>query len=202
MPWAGPVFPALPGITYPRKRSPNWSSVKNDALSGKRIRASLFSYPTYSFELPLSYLKTDSSTQQWQQLIGFINSLNGAVGLFGYSDPLDSSVSNQEFGVGDGTTLGPFQLVRTLGGFTEPVFLLNGAPTIEVGGVSETHFTIDAYGNVTFNSGHAPGSAAALTWSGSFYWPCRLDDDTTDFNQFMSNLYEVKSLKFSTEKLA
>lgn len=205
MPWTGPVFPtlaAIPGQTYPRKRSPNWSSVKQDALSSKRTRFSLVSYPTYSFEIPVSYLKTDAVTQQWQTLIGFINSVNGAVNLFGYTDPLDSSAANQQFGVGDGTTLGPFQLVRTLGGFTEPVFLLNGAPTIKVGGVSNTNWTVDAYGNINFTAGHAPASAAALTWSGSFYWPCRFDDDTTDFNQFLSNVIECKALKFTSEKLA
>jgi hypothetical protein len=201
MPWTGAVLPDLPGLTYPRKRSPNWSAVKQDALSGKRTRYSLFSYPTYSYEIPLSYLKTDAVTLQWQTLMAFINSLSGAVGLFGYSDPMDSSVTNQGFGTGDGTTLGPFQLVRSLGGFTEPVFLLNGAPTIEVASTPNTQWTVDQYGNVTFNSGHAPASGAALTWGGSYYWPCRLDDDTTEFSQFVSNLFEVKALKFSTEKL-
>lgn len=201
MPWTGPVLPALPGLTFPRKRNPNWSSVKNDSLSNRRTRFSLVSYPTYSFEIPISYLKTDALTLQWQTLMGFINSLNGTVGLFGYADPLDQGVSGQEFAVGDGSTLGPFQLVRGLGGFVEPVFLLNGAPTIQVAGVTSSSWTVDGYGRVTFTTGNAPANGAALTWSGSYFWPCRFDDDTTNFDQFFSNMLEVKALKFTSEKL-
>lgn len=200
MPWTGPVFPSLPGETYPKKLGVNWSSVKQDALSGKRTRFSLFTYPTHSYELPFSYLRTDS-TLEWQTLVGFINSLNGPVGLFGYTDPDDNTVSGQEFGLGDGTTLGPFQLVRALGGFAEPVFLLNGNPTIEVAGVPNSNWTVDAYGRVTFTTGNAPVSGAALSWSGSYYIPCRLDDDTSDFSKFLSTIWELKALKFSSEKL-
>lgn len=199
MAYTGPVLPALPGLTFSRKRSPTWSGIKNDALSGKKTRFSLFTYPTYAYEIPISYLKTDAITQQWQSLIGFINSLAGSVGLFGYSDPLDSIVTNQEFGVGDGITAGPFQLVRAFGGFVEPVFLLNGAPVITVAGTPTSAFTVDNYGRVTFTS--APANNAALVWSGAFYWPCRFDDDATEFEQFVSNLFSVKALKFTTEKL-
>jgi hypothetical protein len=202
MPWTGPVFPTLPGITYPVKRSPNWRAVKQDGLSGKRTRLSLFTDPTYSFELPFSFLRSDSVNLEWQQLQGFINSLNGAVGLFGFTDPDDNSVSGQGFGEGDGTTLGPFQLVRALGGFAEPVFLLNGYPTIYVNGIVNTQWKIDAFGNVFFNSGNAPASGALLSWSGSYYWPCRFDEDTTDFSKFLNQIFELKSLKFTTEKLS
>lgn len=201
MPWTGPVLPALPSISYPRKRNPTWSSVKNDALSGKRARTSLFTFPTYAYELPLNYLRTDPAIAEWQQLVGFINSLFGGVKLFGYSDPDDGAAAHQAFGEGDGSTLGPFQLVRALGNFVEPVFLLNGAPQIFVDGVSSANWTVDLYGRVTFSSGNAPGSGAVLTWSGSYYWPCRFDDDTTEMEKFLSNVWQCKSLKFSTEKL-
>ena len=199
MPWTGPVFPSLPGITYPVKRSPNWSAVKNDALSGKKTRFSLFSYPTYSYEVPFSFLRSDASNLEWQTLMGFINSLNGPVQLFGFIDPDDHTVSNQNFGVGDGATTGPFQLVRAMGGFTEPVFLLNGAPTIKIAGTPTAAFTVDGYGAVTFNS--APANGAALTWTGSYYIPCRLDEDSTDVSKFLTTIWELKALKFSSEKL-
>lgn len=201
MPWTGPVFPSLPGITYPVKRSTNWSSVKNDALSGKRTRTTLFTYPTYSYDLPFSMLRSDAGNPEWQQLQGFINSLFGAVGLFGFQDPDDNAVIGQTFGEGDGTTLGPFQLVRALGNFVEPVFLLNGAPSISVDGAVSANWTVDLYGRVTFTSGNAPASGAVLTWSGDYYMPCRFDEDTTDFSKFLYQIFEAKSVKFSTEKL-
>ena len=201
-PWTGPVLPALPLITYPAKMGLTWSGVKQDALSGKRVRYSLFSYPTRSYDIPISGLRTAATFAEWQDLVGFINSVAGTVGLFGYTDPNDNSVTAQEFGSGDGSTKGPFQLVRTLGGFTEPVFLLNGAPEIYVNSVLKTlttDYTLDNYGNVTFTA--APGNGLALTWTGSWYVGCRFDDDVTDFELFVSNIFAVKSLKFSSEKL-
>ena len=199
MPWTGPVFPSLPGITYPVKRGANWSSVKQDALSGKRTRYSLYTYPTYSYELPFNFLRSDSVYGEWQQLQGFVNSVNGSVQLFGFLDPDDNTVTAQEFGVGNGAITGPYQLVRALGGFVEPVFLLQAQPTISVAGTPTTAFTVDNYARVTFTS--APANGAALSWSGSYYMPCRFDDDSTDFSKFMTKLYELKKLAFSSEKL-
>lgn len=199
MAWAGAVFPSLPLISFPLKRSPMWSAVKQDALSGKRVRYSLFSYPLWSFEIPITGLRTASQYAEWQTFVGFINSLYGTTGLFGYTDIVDNSVTNQAFGTGNGSTKGPFGLVRTLGGFTEPVFLINGTPTVSVNGTPTAAYTIDAYGNITFTN--APANNAALTWTGSFYWPCRFDDDVIDMELFVANIYSVKSVKFSTEKL-
>lgn len=197
--WTGPVLPALGGLSYPRKKTPTWSKVDATALSGKRARQTLFTYPTYTYELPINYLRTDQNIAEWQELVGFVNSLAGGVGLFGYSDPLDNAVTNQAFGTGDGSTTGPFQLVRAYGNFVEPVFLLNGNPTIEVAGTPTSAFTFDNYGRITFNS--APANGASLTWSGSYYIPCRFDSDTLDGEQFLYNIFKVGSLKFSSEKL-
>jgi len=195
---APPVFPSLPGITYPRRRSQNWSTVKQDAISGKRVRVPLWTFPTYSYEIPISYLRSDSVNLEWQTLVGFINSVLGAGLLWAYNDPTDNAVTNQGFGEGDGSTT-TFQLVRALGGFTEPVFLLNGTPTIKVAGVLTVPSSFSAYGAVTFAS--PPANGALLTWTGNFYWPCRFDDDVTDLSQFVQLIWESKALKFSTEKL-
>jgi len=199
MPWTGAVLPALPGISYPQQKTVNWPKVEAKALSGKRARQALQTYPTYSYQIPLNYLRTTEAIAEFQALMGFVNSLAGGVGLFGYTDPDDSTVADETFAEGDGTTKGPYQLVRGLGGFTEPVFLLNGSPTIMVAGVQTSAFTVDPHGRVTFDA--APAAGAQLSWTGSYYWPCRFDDDTLDFEKFVFNMYSVKALKFSTEKL-
>jgi hypothetical protein len=201
-----PVFPSLPGITYPVKYTVQWDTVKHDALSGKRIRISNWTYPIHKYDMPLSFLRRDSvygSTEdEFAVLIDFINSVQGAAQLWAYNDPNDNSVSNQDFGQGNGTTTS-FQLVRSLGGFTEPVFIINGTPSITVAGTPTSSFTVSTYGVVTFNS--APASGAALVWVGGnnpdYYWPVRFDDDTTDLSNFVQNLFDCKSLKFSSEKL-
>lgn len=193
-----PVFPTLPGISYPVKRSPVWSTVKADALSGKRSRTPLWTYPLWRYDIPFEFLYSDDTEQQLQTLMGFFNSVQGAYGLFAFDDPDDDAVSGQEFGQGDGVT-SSFQLVRSLGGYTEPVFLLNGTPTISVAGTDTAPQSISSYGVVTFSA--PPASGAQLTWTGNYYWPCRFDDDTQEFEKFLQSLWSAKSIKFSTEKL-
>jgi|SRR5581483_9043025 len=192
------LFPSLPLIAFPVKYTLQWDTVKHDAISGKRIRFPNWTFPIHKYDVPIEGLRTDATLLEWQELVGFINLVQGAAQLWAYNDPNDNAVTNQGFGEGDGTTTA-FQLVRAMGGFAEPVFLINGTPTIKVAGTTTTALSVSAYGVVTFNT--PPANGAALTWSGSFYWPCRFDDDTTDMSQFVFNIFEAKSLKFSTEKL-
>lgn len=193
-----PVLPSLIGVAFPIKRSPNWPTVKQDALSGKRIRVPLYTYPTYQYEISFDVLRTGASLLELQTLQGFIASVQGPAQLWAYDDPNDDSASEQDFGLGDGQTT-TFQLVRSYGGFAEPVFLVNGTPAIFINGTLTTPASISAYGLVTFST--APAAGAALTWTGNFYWPCRFDDEATEFENFMSGFFRLKSLKFSTEKL-
>ena len=89
-----------------------------------------------------------------------------------------------------------FQIVRTFGGFTEPVYL----PTITqitIAGTPTVAYTVSASGVVTFAT--APANGAQLAWTGTFAWLCRFDDDALSASQIMSGLYEVKSIKFSNE---
>jgi hypothetical protein len=92
-------------------------------------------------------------------------------------------------------------LVRTYGGFTEPVFLVDGFPSsVAVAGTPTLSYVLSSTGLITFNS--PPTSGAALTWSGSYYWPCRFDDDAMQFENFMTGFFRLQSLKFSTEKIS
>lgn len=46
----------------------------------------------------------------------------------------------------------------------------------------------------TPTAARAPANGAALTWSGSFYWRVRFDLDQADFNNFLSQLWELKKI--------
>ena len=76
-----------------------------------------------------------------------------------------------------------------------------GGPSISAAGVylDPTGYAI-ANGAVTFTT--APPSGATLTWSGYFAFLCRFLDDSVDFEQFMQNLWGVKSLKFQNVRSA
>jgi len=47
----------------------------------------------------------------------------------------------------------------------------------------------------------APANSAAITWTGSYQWACRLDEDSTDFNNFMYNYFELKKISFTSMKV-
>jgi hypothetical protein len=195
-----PVFPSLPGIAWPVTRRAVWDTVKDEALSRKRTRYANRSYPTYQYEAKFNVLRTAQAFAEWQTLQGFLNGLTGGVGLFLYDDPNDDTATAQNFGAGDGAST-QFQLTRTLGGFTEPVFFPNVIADIKVSGVTKTlgvDYTIGNYGIITFAA--PPNAAAPLTWDGTFFWGCRIDDDVVDFSNFASGFVSVKSLHWSTEK--
>jgi uncharacterized protein (TIGR02217 family) len=198
------VFPspiAIPGRAWPVKRTAEWSTVKADALSGKRTRTQNFSYPIYHYELAFAALRSAAIYAEWQLLQGFVNQMLGGTGLFLFDDPEDDTATAQGFGTGDGASTS-FQLVRTLGGVGEPVFFPNVIADIKVAGVTKTvnvDYTVGNYGVITFTT--APPGAAALTWDGTFYWGCRFDDDQFDFSNLWAGVWELQKLRFSTEKL-
>ena len=197
---APPVFPSLPGITYPVRRSVKWAATMHDSLSGKRVRTSYYSFPIYQYEVAFNFLRTSAALLEWQQLVGFINALLGTQGLFLYQDTNDSSSgTNQVFGQGDGLTT-TFRLVRSLGSFVEPIFFPDTPiPTVRVNGTPTAAYTLFGTNQIVFNV--APPAGQNVDWTGTFKWPCRFDNDPFDFDNFASGFFEAKSLKFSTEKL-
>jgi uncharacterized protein (TIGR02217 family) len=201
-----PVFPSLPGQDISIKRTARWTGTSQEALSGKRVRVTYASYPTYAYELKFNFLRAGAgyviTATEYQQLAAFINALYGGAGMFLFSDPNDNAVSAQSIGLGTGTAT-TYQLVRAQAGgsfsFVEPVFFPNVITNVQINGVSTSSYTLSATGAVIFNT--APALGATLTWTGTFYWGCRLDGDAWDFEQFMTQLFKLGSLKFSTEKL-
>lgn len=74
-----------------------------------------------------------------------------------------------------------------------------GGPIVTVNGVFVDPATYGVNGQtgiITFNA--APASGAVLRWSGWFAYICRFLDDIQDFEQFMQNLWTIKSVKFQS----
>jgi hypothetical protein len=61
-----------------------------------------------------------------------------------------------------------------------------------------TGWTLGATGLITFLA--APANAAVLTWTGAFTYRCRFVDDLQNFEEFVSNLWSLKELKFMSVK--
>ncbi|MBV8060003.1 MAG: DUF2460 domain-containing protein [Alphaproteobacteria bacterium] len=184
------VFPTFKGLAYPVSRQPNFTTRIQKATSGLESRAALQAYPLYTITLTFEFL----STADYASIANFFLSRQGAWDNFLFNDPTDNTATTQQFGIGNGTTTA-FQLTRSWNGtgFAEPVNNVNGTPTIYINGVSTSAYTINSYGLVTFTT--APANAAILTWSGAYYYRVRFGADMNDFNQFMSNLFELKKLQ-------
>ncbi|MGO9743983.1 MAG: DUF2460 domain-containing protein [Roseiarcus sp.] len=211
------VFPTLAGQGWSVHKKPTWSTIVASHVSGREVRDQLWMNPIWEFELTFNGLDGTSNgaygglgAQSMQALMGFFLQCGGQAQSFIYYDSTDYQVTAQNFGTGDGSTTS-FQLTRSLGGFSEwivaPVtesskslyfqgFTVTAtAPLIYEAGslVSSSNYSLDN-GLVTFTT--APASGAALTWAGYFGFACRFDADTLDFEQPMTNLWKVESVKF------
>ena len=184
------IFPSLPGLTMETQVSPRFNTKINAAVSGFEVRAAYMIFPLWKFTFKYEFIR-DDATNELKTLLGFFNARLGSFDSFLYSSPIDSTVNAQPFGAGNGSTTS-FQLVRTYGGFTEPVQNLNGAPSIYVNGVL-TACTVSGTGSVLFAA--PPANGAALTWTGAFYYRCRFMADTIDALQFLQKHYSMNKLE-------
>lgn len=197
-----PVFPTL-FWQLPVLRSPVWSTLKQASISGQETRLALWSYPQWRYELACEVLRSSAAFAEWQAIIGVYNQCNGSAGTFTYADPNDGTATAQQIGTGDGVNR-VFQLVRAFGGFIEPVFAPVTSTLFQTTGgvttaISTTAYTISATGVVTFTV--APAAGLVLSWTGTFVWLCRFDDDNLDFQQDYGSIWSLKSCKFTTVKL-
>jgi len=187
----------MPGLSWSRFRSPVWETQRETSDSGREFTWVKWTTPKWQYKLVYELLRAGQGRTELQTMMGFFNQMYGDGDTWLYDDPDDNTATAQEFGVGDATTLA-FQLVRTFGGFSEPVFELNGAPTVYVNGVV-TSVTVSTHtGIVTFAT--PPAAGAALTWTGQFYLRCRFLKSSLEFEQFMYQFWTLKTLEFITVK--
>jgi uncharacterized protein (TIGR02217 family) len=206
------VFPSLSGQEFNIKRTPIWAGTTiQESVSGKRTGIQNWSYPRYQWEVSFSFLPDTANltnataTADYQTLLGFFNSRGGRFDTFLYDEPNDDSVTGGVLGTGDGVTA-TFQLIRSYGGFVEPIYAPHTVSKVYVNGVDAVgHWSVSNWGTttpgvITFSAGNEPGLGTSVTADFTFYWPVRFDDDTMTFNKFMTYLYEQKGVKFSSEK--
>ena len=195
------VFPVLPGLKWGVVRHPSFSTTKKKAVNGREYRAANMIYPEYVYKLSYEFLRDlRSGVDELRTLEGFFLQRYGSFDSFLWTDPDDNSATAQQIGTGDGTTTA-FQLVRSWGGFTMPVYDVNGAPQIYKAGVLQTvttHYTLGSTGVVTFVT--APSAGQAITWTGSYYKRVRFELDYTEFEKFMAQLWSAKSVDLRSDK--
>lgn len=128
------VFPTLRGITYGFPRRPTWKTLVQESVSGKDSSIGLQQYPIYEWELDFELLDHSLATSELKKLEGLFNAMNGRFDTFLFSDPRFNTVTDEQFGTGDGLKTA-FQITATFKnadgpGAPEIVQNFNGAPQI------------------------------------------------------------------------
>jgi hypothetical protein len=197
---APPSFPALPGQGWSVHKKPVFATNVALHTSGREVRAGMYRNPLWEFELTFDGLASDLGSypglggESLQALMGLYLQSGGQFGTFLYTDPTDNAALSQGIGVGDGVTAA-FTFQRALGGFLEPVDWVTAVSGIAVNGVAQpSGWSLTAPNILSFAV--APASGAVIAASFTFAFVCRFTDDSADFEQFMQNLWTVKSLKF------
>jgi uncharacterized protein (TIGR02217 family) len=197
------VLPSLIGLGFDVVRTPQWDTVVQTSLSGKETRFARQTYPRWKWDMAYNVLRSNASYGELQMLAGFFNERQGKFDTFLYQDADDNSVTGQAVATGDGSTK-VFQLIRTFGGFIEPVLAPNVVSGIYVNGVLQTSgVSTSAWGSaapgmITFTA--APANGAAVTASFSYYFPVRMSVDSVSFTMFLSQYYKAKNFSFVSVK--
>jgi hypothetical protein len=195
-----PSFPTLAGLGWSVHKKPLFSTLVASHVSGREVREPLYQNPIWSFELtydglsssPTAYPGLGSDSQQ--TLLGFFLQLQGQFGTFLFADPTDNIATNATFATGDGASQS-FTFSRFMGAFLEPVGWVLAVSNVFLNGVNHpTGWTLSQPNSLIFTSPPGPGVLIAATFSYAFQ--CRFEDDDMDFEQFMSNLWKVDSVKF------
>lgn len=195
-----PSFPVLPGLGFSVHKRPTLSTRVASHVSGREVRGAYYKQALYEFELTFDGLASTSAypglaTNSLQSLMGLYLSVQGQFLTFLYTDPTDNtqstSIATVE-GTGDGINK-IFTLQRTLGGVTETVSWITGTPVVLDNGGAPGAFTV-AGNTIVFTV--APLLGHTIAASCTFAFNCRFLDDQMDFENIMSALWQVQSVKF------
>lgn len=197
-----PSFPTLAGLGWSVHKKPVFSTIVASHVSGREVRDALYQNPIWQFELTFDGLSSSPTSysglgaNSMQTLMGFFLACQGQYGTFLYTDPSDSAAADVTFAVGDGTT-SVFTFSRYMGAFLEPVGWVTGVSNVYLNGANQASgWSLSTPNSLVFTS--APGSGVSVAATFTYAFECRFDPDDQDFEEIMSNLWKVDSVKFKS----
>jgi hypothetical protein len=100
------------------------------------------------------------------------------------------------FAAGDGVTTS-FTFRRFMGAFLEPIGWVTSVANVFLNNVNQpSGWSLSAPNSLVFAS--PPGSGVSVAATFTYAFECRFDSDDLDFDEFMSNLWQVDSIKFKS----
>lgn len=233
------VFPTLQGLSWPVMKSSEFATLTQDSPNFFETRIQQAKNPRWHWEMSFDVLRDSTTYTEYRQLQGFILSLAGKFGDFLFNDLTDNYVGPalngstpntdaelQMVNDGAGNYYSPVQ--RNFGGaFLEDITDLNGAITVYDNGTLCTQVSSaptagqfvlagpglaiagSAYEGMYLQWGAAP--TGPVTAQFNFYFRVHFEEDTQDFEQFLSTMWTVGGseskngsgyLKFCSSKIA
>jgi len=192
------IFPVLPGLAWSVTKQPRFATRIQRAVSGRELRALDQPYPIWTWTLTYSVLRDGGGYDELRTLMGFFLAQQGAFATFLYEDPADNAVAAQMLGTGDGSA-SAFALVRTMGGFAEPIAAPHAVTGVYFDGVRQdpSGYSVDAdTGVVTFAAPPSAGKAVAADFT--YYFRVRFADDSAEFENFMFRLWSLRQVKWQS----
>lgn len=218
---------ALPmGFGWNFKQTQKFLTTKQKPQSGRgAVAASNQAGVLYDLELVFNYLKaqrisgTGSVVLDYAYLRDFYEAMQGSYGRFIFDPSVyglanltvtqdTTQLQNGFCGIGNGTqTVFPmWRSTSVLGGGVvtqleriQNVSLLSGVyvngTEQELSAFTQTNFPAQ----ITFNT--APAENAVVSWAGNYNYLCSFSEDSNEINEFMYQLYELKSLTLETINL-
>lgn len=165
------VYPSFPGIRPVVARVPIAPPVDvRTTPSQREYRARDATLPRYRYSVSYEVLRSSAAYPELQALVGFFNARGGRFDSFLFDDEDDNTITDQVFGIGDGSTTA-WQAVRSFGGFVEPVDAFNGHPLVLVNSAPATNqlpnsqFDLDTDSNGIADNWptYSAGSAGTVT---------------------------------------
>ena len=210
IPMSDYLFPELAGLTWDIKKTPKFSTHIASHVSGREVRMSNYAYPVWTWEMTYEVLRAGTE-QELQLLMGFFLARSGSFDTFLYKDPDEhNELVGIPLGVGD-ASLTKFTMFKSFAGFAEPCGYVDP---------SSIHVYFGAYSG---GSGPPPPLVEQTSgWSFispnqisfvipvpidtmvvadyNWYYRVRFGEDAQDYNQFMYQLWELKTLTIQTVK--
>jgi uncharacterized protein (TIGR02217 family) len=192
------TFPQLDTLGWSITCAPIFSTGTAMHVSGKEVRASKYLAPLWLIELNYDLLRMVSPNNELQAIVAFFEECQGEDASFYFEPPQLSPVFGQALGTGDGTTT-TFPFAVAIGG--APITPANiSTPNIYLDGVLQSSgFAVNATAlspTVTFAT--APASGVVVSADFHWFFLCRFDDDSADLEEFMAELYALRSFRLRT----
>ncbi len=186
-----PTYRLPPEIEKGAQGGPTFSTVIQEAVSGKEQRIQVWAKCRSKYDIAYSVMESDDPDGNYRAVLALFYGHLGKLHPFRFKDWGDYQATNEVFGTGDGVTTA-FQLSRTYDPsmillntpgartYTREIYLLSNTPVIKVNGVTKTvavDYTISSTGLVTFTLPPQVSPASSLTWTGEYDIPVRFDTD-------------------------